>query len=90
MFKNYAAVVERVETLIKADKELFNSAIAAQDKIDELSKYYNQLWIWDVLTMDLQSYCEKRMVDIEKIDDVKLSKWICVYIKKECYITLPW
>ena len=90
MFKNYVAVVSRVEGLIKANKDLFNSAMAAQDRIDELSNYYNQLWVWDILTMDLQFYCEKRKVDIDSIDDTKLSKWIYVYIKKECYITLPW
>lgn len=90
MFKNYAAVNSRVENLIKSNNNLLDSAMDAQDRIDEMSNYYNQLWIWDILTMDLQNYCEKKNVDIESIDDNKLSKWIQVYIKKECYITLPW
>ena len=88
---NFNVVSARVESLIVKSLVLNEMADEAEMKLDEATRYNNQFFICDIITWGLESYCEVKKVDIESIDDDKLSKWIEVYLRKEYYLVhCPW
>lgn len=87
---NYQVVYARVEKVLGLNTTLRALADDADDTIVFESIGYCQLGIEIFITDDLRSYCEKKGVDINLIDDIKLSKWIEVYLQKEYYRSKPW